>query len=42
MIGAGVLALPSVAAPAGFAPSTVALLGVWAYMVTTGLLISGT
>lgn len=41
MIGAGVLALPSVAAPAGFIPSSAALLGVWIYMVGTGLLISG-
>lgn len=41
MIGAGVLALPTVAAPAGFVPSSAALIGVWAYMVATGLLISG-
>lgn len=42
MIGAGVLALPTVAAPSGFVPSTTALFAVWAYMATTGLLISGT
>lgn len=41
MIGAGILALPSVAAPSGFVPSTTALFAVWAYMATTGLLISG-
>lgn len=41
MIGAGVLALPSVAAPAGFVPSSLALVAVWAYMAATGLLISG-
>lgn len=41
MIGAGVLALPTVAAPAGFVPSSAALLGVWAYMAATGMLISG-
>lgn len=41
MIGAGVLALPSVAAPVGFVPSSVALLGVWAYMAVTGMLMSG-
>lgn len=42
MIGAGILALPTVAAPSGFIPSTAALFGVWAYMAATGLLISGT
>lgn len=42
MIGAGVLALPTVAAPAGFVPSSLALVAVWAYMSATGLLISGT
>lgn len=41
MVGAGVLALPTVAAPSGFVPSSAALLAVWAYMVATGLLISG-
>ncbi|PXF42804.1 Tyrosine-specific transport protein 1 [Gracilariopsis chorda] len=40
MIGAGVLALPTVTAPAGFLPSSAALLAVWLYMLTTGLLIS--
>lgn len=42
MVGAGVLALPTVAAPAGFLPSSLALLAVWAYMSVTGLLLSGT
>lgn len=42
MIGAGVLALPAVAAPSGLIPSTTTLLAVWAYMSVTGLLISGT
>lgn len=41
MIGAGVLALPTVAAPSGLIPSTTTLLAVWAYMSITGLLISG-
>lgn len=41
MIGCGILALPTVASPPGFVPSSSALLGVWAYMATTGLLISG-
>lgn len=36
------LALPSVAQESGFVPSTSVLLGIWAYMATTGLLISGT
>eukprot|EP00793_Prasinoderma_coloniale_P002847 PRCOL_00002329-RA len=38
-VGAGVLALPAVTAPAGFVPSTAALVGCWAYMAATGLLI---
>eukprot|EP00178_Gracilaria_changii_P027416 TRINITY_DN876_c0_g1_i1.p1 TRINITY_DN876_c0_g1~~TRINITY_DN876_c0_g1_i1.p1 ORF type:complete len:486 (-),score=151.07 TRINITY_DN876_c0_g1_i1:160-1617(-) len=41
MIGAGVLALPSVSDAVGFVPSSLALLGVWAYMLSTALLISG-
>lgn len=41
MVGAGVLALPAVAAPVGYVPSSLALVGVWAYMSATGLLISG-
>eukprot|EP00178_Gracilaria_changii_P027417 TRINITY_DN876_c0_g1_i4.p1 TRINITY_DN876_c0_g1~~TRINITY_DN876_c0_g1_i4.p1 ORF type:complete len:461 (-),score=145.14 TRINITY_DN876_c0_g1_i4:160-1542(-) len=40
MIGAGVLALPSVSDAVGFVPSSLALLGVWAYMLSTALLIS--
>ena len=39
-VGAGILALPAVAAEAGFVPSTVALLGSWVFMATTGLLIA--
>mmetsp|Transcript_29749 Transcript_29749/g.60803 ORF Transcript_29749/g.60803 Transcript_29749/m.60803 type:complete len:575 (-) Transcript_29749:100-1824(-) len=39
-IGAGVLALPAAAAPAGFLPSSGALLIAWGYMVVSGLLIS--
>lgn len=41
MVGAGVLALPTVARDAGFVPSSASLVAVWAYMVVTGLLISG-
>lgn len=41
MIGAGVLALPTVAEPVGFTPSSTALLGVWIYMAATGMLMSG-
>ncbi len=40
MIGAGVLALPTVTAPAGFVPSSTALLGVWAFMCAQAFLIS--
>ena len=39
-VGAGILALPSVASEAGFTPSCVALLGSWVFMSITGLLIS--
>ena len=39
-VGAGILALPAVAAEAGFVPSTIALLGSWVFMATTGLLIA--
>jgi len=39
MIGAGILALPSVTIHAGAMPSTAAILGVWAYCVASGLLI---
>lgn len=41
MIGAGVLALPTVAEPVEFTPSFTALLGVWVYMAATGMLMSG-
>ena len=39
-IGAGVLALPAKTLAAGFAPSAAALVGAWAYMCATGLLIA--
>jgi tyrosine-specific transport protein len=35
-----VLALPTATMQSGLLPSSVALLGVWAYMVATGLLIA--
>ena len=35
-VGAGILALPSVAIESGFVPSSVALIGSWIFMVTTG------
>ena len=38
-VGAGMLALPAVCQDSGFVPSTVALVGCWLYMVTTGLLV---
>ncbi|CAM9137914.1 unnamed protein product [Discosporangium mesarthrocarpum] len=40
MIGAGVLALPSVAGAPGFWLSSGAMVGVWAYCLATGLLIA--
>lgn len=39
-IGAGILALPAKTIEAGFAPSAVALVGAWAYMATSALLIA--
>lgn len=39
MVGAGVLALPSVTVHSGFMPSTAAIAAVWAYCVSSGLLI---
>jgi tyrosine-specific transport protein len=39
-VGAGVLALPSSTAAAGFGPSTLALLATWAFMASTGLLFA--
>jgi len=39
-IGAGILALPKATLEAGFAPSTAALLGAWAYMTASGVLIA--
>jgi Tryptophan/tyrosine permease family len=35
-VGAGILALPSVAIESGFFPSSAALIGSWVFMVTTG------
>lgn len=35
-VGAGILALPSVAIESGFFPSSAALIGSWIFMVTTG------
>jgi len=39
-IGAGVLALPTATAPAGFLPSSAALIVAWFYMTISGLLIA--
>jgi len=39
MIGAGVLALPSVTIHSGLMPSSFAILSVWAYCAASGLLI---
>ena len=39
-VGAGILALPAVSLASGALPSTVALVGCWAYMTSTGLLIA--
>lgn len=39
-VGAGILALPAVTEPAGFLPSTLALVGVWLYALISGLLIA--
>ena len=39
-VGAGILALPAKTVAAGFGPSTVALIGAWAYMAASGLLIA--
>lgn len=39
-VGAGILALPAVTQPVGFAPSSVGLLIAWLYMAATGLLIA--
>jgi len=39
-IGAGILALPTATAPAGFIPSSGALILAWAYMTLSGLLIA--
>lgn len=40
MVGAGVLALPIVTKPAGFLPSSAALLCVWSYMAVSALLLA--
>jgi len=39
-LGAGVLALPTATAPAGFLPSSAAILVAWFYMTISGLLIA--
>ena len=39
-IGAGILALPAKTLEAGFGPSAIALVGSWAYMAATALLIA--
>lgn len=39
-VGAGVLALPTTAAVAGFVPSSFALISAWVYMTMSGLLIA--
>lgn len=39
-VGAGILALPSVAQETGFLPSTGALVGSWLFMLATGCLIA--
>ena len=39
-VGAGVLALPEVAAPSGIIPSVIALIITWGFMASTGLLYS--
>jgi len=39
-VGAGVLALPAVSAPAGLAPSAATLVGVWALLTAEALLIA--
>lgn len=39
-IGAGILALPAVTLPAGVLPSTVVMVGVWLYMLASGLLVA--
>lgn len=39
-VGAGILALPSVTAPAGFAPSAATLVGVWALLTAEACLLA--
>jgi tyrosine-specific transport protein len=39
-VGAGILALPAVTAPAGLAPSLVSLTGVWLLSIATGLFLA--
>ena len=39
-VGAGILALPTATAASGFLPSSAALIGAWAYMAMSGLLIA--
>lgn len=38
MVGAGVLALPAVSSPAGFLPTSGALIGTWLYMAASAML----
>ncbi|HEY9605271.1 MAG TPA: aromatic amino acid transport family protein, partial [Allocoleopsis sp.] len=39
-VGAGILALPAVTLPSGVVPSTIMLIAVWLYALTSGLLIA--
>lgn len=41
-VGAGILALPAVTAPAGFLPSAAGLAAAWAFSVASGLLLAET
>ena len=41
-VGAGILALPKTTAAPGFVPSSLALVGVWIFMASSGLLIAET
>ncbi|KAG5191408.1 Tryptophan/tyrosine permease family-domain-containing protein [Tribonema minus] len=42
MVGAGILALPTVTAAPGFVPAASAMVGVWGFCLLTGLLIAET
>ena len=39
-VGAGIIALPTYCRPDGFIPSSIGLIAVWVFMVSTGLLIA--